>query len=223
MTTTPDSVATVTLSPSVKVMRIGESLQLSATLRDSTDHVLAPRPVEWVVNGAPGNNAATVSPTGLVTAVATGTVIVEAFSEGQHGSMTIIIGDNVDENIVVTFAAPVENELVGDSLIIRVGVQSSRPLSSVTASVGSLHITLIPTPVGALGLSELWGGTIVTPDLPTGPYGVGDSHRCHWRARTWFAAVSARHANGQGRQWKPAEAEVGARVAKEVWHSQFRR
>jgi uncharacterized protein YjdB len=172
VTTTPDSVATVTVSPAVKVLKIGETVQLAATLRDSTDHVLAPRPVEWVVSGAPGHDAATVSPTGLVTAVATGTVIVEAFSEGQHGSVTIIIGDNVDENIVVSFAAPVENELVGDSLIIRVGVQSSRPLTIVTASVGSLRVTLVPTPVGALGLGTLWGGTIDLTDLPTGPYQV---------------------------------------------------
>jgi len=172
VTTTPDSVATVTVSPAVKVLKIGEHVQLLATLRDSSGNVLAPRLVEWFANGAPGNNSATVSSTGLVTALGTGAVIVEAFSEGQHGSVTIIIGDNVDENIIVSFAAPVENELVGDSLVIRVGVQLTRPLSSVTASVGSRSVTLKPTPVGALGLAELWGATIDITDLPTGPYQV---------------------------------------------------
>jgi len=172
VTTTPDSVATVTVSPAVKVLKIGESVQLAATLRDSTDHVLAPRPVEWVVNGAPGNNAATVSPTGLVTARATGTVIVEAFSEGQHGSVTIIIGDNVDESIVVTFAAPIENELVGDTLLIQAAVQSTRPLTEVTASVGALKVTLKLTHVGPLGHGILWIGVIDVTELATGPYQV---------------------------------------------------
>src|SRR6476620_10854031 len=64
ITTTPDSVATVTVTPAVKVLRIGERVQLLATLRDSAGKVLAPRLVEWFANGAPGNNSATVSSTG---------------------------------------------------------------------------------------------------------------------------------------------------------------
>ncbi len=172
VTAIPDSVATVTVSPAIKVLKIGEIVQLSATLRDSTDSVLAPRPVEWVVVGAPGGNAATVSPTGLVTAVATGTVIVEAFSEGQHGSVTIIIGDDVDENIIVSFARPVENELIGDTLVVYVGVQSNQALAGVTASVGALRVSLKLTRVGALGFAILWVGAIDITDLPTGPYQV---------------------------------------------------
>ena len=172
VTATPDSVATVTVSPAVKALRIGETVQLSATLRDSTDRVLAARPIEWVVTGARGGNAATVSAAGLVTALATGTVIVEAYSEGQHGSVTIIIGDNVDENIVVTFAKPTENELVGDTLQVYVGVQSNRQLAEVTASVGPLRTTLTMTKVGAMGFAIMWVGTIDITDLPTGPYQV---------------------------------------------------
>lgn len=172
VTATPDSVATVTISPSIKALKIGETVQLSATLRDSTDKVLAPRPVEWALTGAPGNNAATVSPTGLVTALATGTVIVEGFSEGQHGSVTIIVGDNVDDSIKVSFARPAENELIGDTLLVYVAVQTNRKLVSVSASVGVLRVTLVLTPVGPLCLSELWVGAIDITDLPTGPYQV---------------------------------------------------
>lgn len=172
VTTTPDSVATVTVSPAVKALKIGETVQLAATLRDSTDKILAPRPVEWALTGAPGNNAATVSPTGLVTALATGTVIIEAFSEGQHGSVTIIVGDNVDESIKVSFARPAENELIGDTLLVYVAVQATRKLTNVSASVGVLRVTLVLTPVGALGLSEAWVGAIDITDLPTGPYQV---------------------------------------------------
>ena len=172
VTTTPDSVATVTVSPAVKVLKIGEHVQLAATLRDSAGTVLAPRLVEWFASGAPGNNAATISPSGFVTALATGTVIVEAFSEGQHGTVTIIIGDNVDENIVVTFARPQENDLVGDTLLIQLGVKSPRPLADVTASVGALRVTLKLTKVGALGGAVLWVGVIDVTDLATGPYQV---------------------------------------------------
>ncbi len=172
VTTTPDSVATVTLSPAVKILTVGGTVQLAATLRDSTDNVLAARPVEWLATGATGGNAATVSTTGLVTAVSPGTVIVEAFSEGQHGTATIIIGDNLDESIVITFAGPVENELVGDTLHVFLGVQSARPLAEVTASVGSRRTVLTLTHVGAMGGAVLWAGVIDITDLPSGPYQV---------------------------------------------------
>ncbi|MEP6991728.1 MAG: Ig-like domain-containing protein [bacterium] len=172
VTTTPDSVATVTLSPGVKSLTVGGTVQLTATLRDSTDNVLAARPVEWLATGVTGGTAATVSPTGLVTALSPGTVIVEAFSEGQHGTATIIIGDNVDESIVITFASPVENELVGDTLHVILGVHSALPLAEVTASVGSRRTVLVLTKVGGLGGAVLWAGAIDITDLPSGPYQV---------------------------------------------------
>jgi hypothetical protein len=172
VTAVPDSVATVTVSPAVKSLTVGGSVQLAATLRDSTGKVLTGRTVEWSVSGIPGFNAATVSSTGLVTAVAPGTVVVEAFAEGQHGSVTIIVGDNLDENIVVSFAAPVENALVGDTLLIVVGVKSERALADVSATVGPLRVTLKLTQVGAMGGGVAWVGTLDVTELPTGPYQI---------------------------------------------------
>ena len=172
VTAIPDSVATVTVSPSVKGLTVGNTVQLAATLRDSLGTILTGRAVEWSVTGIPGSNIATVSSTGLVTAVSPGTVVIEAFAEGQHGSVTIIVGDNLDETIVVSFATPVENALVGDTLLITVGVKSARPLADVSASVGALRVALVLTKVGGLGGGVAWLGRIDVTDLPTGPYQV---------------------------------------------------
>ena len=173
VTSSVDSVATVTMSPPVGTLTVGGSMQLAATLKDIAGNTLTGgRTVTWSASGVAGANVATVSDAGLVTAVSPGTVIVQAFSEGQHGAATITVKDNVDTNIVVTFASPEENEVVGDTLRVVVGVKAVSPLASVVAAVGSKRTTLVLTPVGARGTGVAWVGLIDITDLPTGPYQV---------------------------------------------------
>ncbi|MEO8620178.1 MAG: Ig-like domain-containing protein [bacterium] len=174
VTAIPDSVATITVSPSVGSLKIGRTLQLAATLRDSAGTILTGRAIAWSVSGIPGINAATVSASGLLTTLAPGTVVVEAFAEGQHGGVTIIVADDVDENIIVSFAEPALTALVGDTLRIVVAVKSANPLASVVAYVGPQKrpVALSIKPIGALGLVEAWVGLLDVTDLPTGPYQV---------------------------------------------------
>ena len=174
LTVTPslDQVATLTLSPAVGSLTVGGSLQLALTLKDAAGNILTGRDVTWSVTGVAGVNAATVSATGLVTALSPGAVIVEAFSEGQHGAATIRVADDLDPSIVVTFAEPVANQLVGDTLRIDAGVNTLYPVTSVVATVGGSSKTLRLTfaRVGALGNAYLWVGLFDVTDLPTGPY-----------------------------------------------------
>ena len=86
--------------------------------------------------------------------------------------MTITIRDDVDASIVVSFAEPSLNKLVGDTLRVMAGVKSAAALATVVATVGSRSVTLKITPVGGLGLVALWGGVIDITDLPTGAYQV---------------------------------------------------
>jgi uncharacterized protein YjdB len=174
VTAFPDSVATITVSPSVGSLKIGRTVQLAATLRDSAGTVLTGRTVTWSVSGIAGTSAATVSASGLFTALAPGTVVVEAFAEGQHGGVTIVLADDVDENIVVSFAEPALSALVGDTLKIVVAIRSPNPLASVVAFVGPQRRQVVLTiqPLGALGLSVAWVGLMDVTDLPTGPYQV---------------------------------------------------
>ena len=173
VTAIPDSVATIGVSASVASLRVGGTVQLAATLNDDQGRILlGGRTVTWSVTGVSGNNPATVSSTGLVTARAPGTVILDATCEGVHGSVTLIIADDLDPTIVVSFAGPAENQIVGDTLQVLVGVKSAQSLALVTASVGTLKTTLKLTRVGALGLNVLWVGMIDITDLPKGSYQV---------------------------------------------------
>ena len=84
----PVPVATVSVSPSAPSLQVGGTVQLSATTRDASNNVLTGRVIGW----SSGNGAiATVSPSGLVTAIGAGSVSITAASEGQTGSATITV------------------------------------------------------------------------------------------------------------------------------------
>jgi uncharacterized protein YjdB len=84
----PAPVATVTVSPATASIQIGSTVQLSATTRDANNNVLTGRTIAWSsANGA----IASVNTSGLVSAVAVGTIQVTATSEGQTGSSTITV------------------------------------------------------------------------------------------------------------------------------------
>jgi parallel beta-helix repeat protein len=79
-------VATVEVSPAGASLTAGGSTQLSATLRDASGNVLTDRAVSWTSGNA---SVATVSESGLVTAVAAGAAVISATAEGQSGSASI--------------------------------------------------------------------------------------------------------------------------------------
>jgi uncharacterized protein YjdB len=81
----PVASVVVTLNP---VLTIGQTTQASAILSDATGNVLAGRVITWSTSNP---SAATVSPTGLVTAVGAGSSIITATSEGRAGSATVTI------------------------------------------------------------------------------------------------------------------------------------
>ncbi|WP_284352167.1 beta strand repeat-containing protein [Roseisolibacter agri] len=84
----PAPVASVAVSPSTLSLLTGATGQLSATPRDATGTALTGRTVTW----ASSNTAvATVSSTGVVTAVAPGSATVTATSEGRSGSAAVTV------------------------------------------------------------------------------------------------------------------------------------
>src|SRR5204863_6580386 len=79
------SVASVAVSPATASIRVGQTVQLTATPKDSAGSALTGRTVTW----ASSNTAvATVSPSGLVTTKAAGSATITATSEGKAGSAT---------------------------------------------------------------------------------------------------------------------------------------
>src|SRR6266581_6444063 len=80
--------ASVTVSPAVASVALGQTVQLTATPRDSQGNGLAGRVVAWSTSDA---SVATVSGSGLVTAVAVGGATITATSEGKSAGAAITV------------------------------------------------------------------------------------------------------------------------------------
>src|SRR3989441_106313 len=89
ITVTAAPVATVTVSPAAAAIQPAQTMQRTAITRDANGTTLPGRTVTWVSNNNP---AGTVSSSGLVTGVATGTALITATSEGKTGSAMIAVG-----------------------------------------------------------------------------------------------------------------------------------
>ena len=79
-------VTTVIVSPLTSLLLVGDTLRLTASTRDTSGTPLLGRVVAW---SSESPTVATVSSTGLVTAIAPGSVRISALSEGRTGSATI--------------------------------------------------------------------------------------------------------------------------------------
>ncbi|MDQ8161211.1 MAG: Ig-like domain-containing protein [Gemmatimonadota bacterium] len=90
-------VATVTLSPVQVSVQEGATTQLRAVVTDSTGREVSDRPLEWLTSDP---TKATVSSTGLVTAIAAGTVNIGATAEARLGQSTVIIQQTPVDTIV---------------------------------------------------------------------------------------------------------------------------
>jgi trimeric autotransporter adhesin len=84
----PVPVASVTVTPDSRSLIVGETAQLSVVVRDANNNELTGRAVTWTSSA---EAVATVSNTGLVTAVGPGSATITATSEGQSGSASITV------------------------------------------------------------------------------------------------------------------------------------
>ena len=84
----PAAVASLSVTPASSTLSTGSTVQLVAATRDVQGNVLTGRVVTWV-----SSNTATaiVSPTGLVTAVGSGSATITATSEGASATAQIIV------------------------------------------------------------------------------------------------------------------------------------
>src|SRR5690348_3000612 len=81
-------VATVTVALAASSVSVGQSTQATATLKDANGNTLTGRSVSWASNNTA---VATVSSSGLVSAIAAGSAQITATSEGQSGSVTLTV------------------------------------------------------------------------------------------------------------------------------------
>ena len=83
-----DGVASVLVSPGERQLFPGDDFTASATVRDAQGRPLSGRTVTW---SSSNDGVATVSQSGVVTAVAPGTAQVKATSEGRWNSATVTV------------------------------------------------------------------------------------------------------------------------------------
>jgi uncharacterized protein YjdB len=84
----PVPVASVLVSTPSALVQIGQTLQLSATTRDSVGGTLSGRTIAWTSSDA---SRASVSGSGVLTALTAGAATITATSEGRSGSVTVTI------------------------------------------------------------------------------------------------------------------------------------
>jgi murein DD-endopeptidase MepM/ murein hydrolase activator NlpD len=84
-------VVTITITPHQLTLPIGATLRLEATVSDPDGKTLADPAITWV-SGAP--DVATVSSTGVVTAVAAGTAAISAHSDAGVGLARVIVQED---------------------------------------------------------------------------------------------------------------------------------
>jgi uncharacterized protein YjdB len=85
-------VGTVTVSPGSRTIEVGDSIDFSATLRDSHGNVLTGRPVTW---SSSNTSVATIDTNGRLRTRIGGTVTVTATSEGRTGTATVVVEAHV--------------------------------------------------------------------------------------------------------------------------------
>jgi Bacterial Ig-like domain (group 2) len=179
----PDPVTSLTLSPVTATIDLGQSLQLTPTLRDAARNVLTDRAVTWTTSEP---DIATVSSAGLVTGVRLGSAGITATAEGKSGTTIVTVQTAVvaveitPESPIISVGTSVQLHAhrvgpTGASLDGRVAywstsnpriapvsvgkVRGSRPGSAeITARVddkfGSTIVTVVPAISGAWRLSE---------------------------------------------------------------------
>jgi uncharacterized protein YjdB len=146
-------VASVFVAPGSSPLVVGQTTQLTAEPRDAGGQALAGRTVLWSTSAA---GVASVSSTGLVTAITPGTATISAVSEGKTGTSTITVSPKPVSSVIVSPGQA--SVIVGQSVTLTAqvtdaqgNVLSGRPLtfSSGTPTVATVSSTGVVTGVAA--------------------------------------------------------------------------
>lgn len=87
-----DSVATVSVSPDTAVAAAGDTATFFATLRDANGNILSGRPVAWSVSDSTvARIEATFGESVVIRALAAGSAVVTATSEGKSGAGSLFV------------------------------------------------------------------------------------------------------------------------------------
>jgi uncharacterized protein YjdB len=114
-------VATVTVTPNGSELEVGERLQLTAELKGARGGAIRDRTPSWVSSDPA---VATVSPTGLVSAIGSGSTTITASSDDKRSSVRVVVVPVPVASLVLT--SPPANLPVGESFQLSVSLRDRR-------------------------------------------------------------------------------------------------
>ena len=175
----PPRPTTIAVAPAtVRLTALGATEQLTAEVRDQNGNAMAGAAVSWASSAA---SVATVSSTGLVTAVGNGTATITATAGSASGSATVTVAQEVS---AVAISPAADTLVAGDTLRLAAEATDAngRPVAGpafdwtssdtlvavvddlgLVTGVGAGEAEVTATAAGVTGRAEL---TVVTP-VPT--------------------------------------------------------
>jgi len=180
------AVAKITVAANATSLSVGQTTQVNATVYDASDAVLTSRAVTWSSSNA---GIATVSASGVVTAVAQGSVTITGTSEGAKASVTITVAQAAVATVTVNMspsslsvgqtalATASAYDVAGQALVGRAVTWSvDKPaLASVVGSTGVVtalaagSVTVTATVDGKGGSTVVSIATAPVAGTPTAP------------------------------------------------------
>jgi hypothetical protein len=127
----PPPIASISVGPTNDTLLVGETVQLSATLRDGANNVVTGRTVTWT---STNTTIATVSGTGLVTGIGDGTATISAGADNQSASATIRVFSPCSTALALPIA-------VGQTIDAALAVTDCRLTDSTYADGYGLTVT----------------------------------------------------------------------------------
>jgi alpha-tubulin suppressor-like RCC1 family protein len=190
-------VASVTVTPTELSLLVGQSQQLTATLQDPAGNPLESRPIAWAPTDA---NVATVSPTGMVLAVAAGSTAIVATAEGKSGQATVSVASppappgpasvasvtvepgevtllvGVSQELKATARDDAGNPLPGRAITWSTSVSAVATVSEngVVMGVAQGTATITATSEGKNGNASI----VVVPSVTYSSVAAGGAHTC---------------------------------------------
>lgn len=175
VTVVPVPVGSVSVAPSSATLVPTQVVGLSAVVRDENSVVVTDRAVTWASSNS---GVATVSPSGVVTAVAPGTATITATSEGRTGAASITVAPmpvgsvivspptaTVTAGQTVSFSATVR-DTSGAVVTDRVVTWRSSNTAVATVSAAGVVTGVTPGVVTITATSEARSGSAAVTVLP---------------------------------------------------------
>lgn len=143
VTATLSPVATVTIAPTLDTLGVGSERTFAATLRDAGGVLLTNRTINWNSSNV---QVATVSSTGVISALAPGNAVISAVSEGRVGTAQLVVLARLASTVTLTPSSP--TMIIGTKLQLTAqitdpvgNILSGRPITYVSANTNIATVT----------------------------------------------------------------------------------